>query len=105
MRLTFVLFHYFPYGGLERDMLTMAHACRARGHEVTIYTAAWQGPKPADIAVVELPVRALTNDGRSIAFVGRFREAMRNAPPSVVIGFNKMPGLDVYYAADGCFAH
>jgi UDP-glucose:(heptosyl)LPS alpha-1,3-glucosyltransferase len=105
MRLTFVLFHYFPYGGLERDMLTMASACKQRGHDVTIYTAAWQGPKPADIDVVELPVRALTNHGRSIAFVERFLEALRDIPPSVVVGFNKMPGLDVYYAADVCFAH
>jgi UDP-glucose:(heptosyl)LPS alpha-1,3-glucosyltransferase len=105
MRLTFVLFHYFPYGGLERDMLTMAHACRERGHEITIYTSAWQGPRPADIAVVELPVRALTNHGRGLAFIERFQAALRAAPPSVVVGFNKMPGLDVYYAADVCFAH
>ena len=104
MRLTFVLFHYFPYGGLERDMLTMAHACSQRGHEVTIYTAAWQGPRPDGIAVVELPVRALTNHGRSMAFVARFLAALRTLPPSVVVGFNKMPGLDVYYAADVCFA-
>ena len=28
---------------------------------------------------------------------------LRNKEPSVVIGFNKMPGLDVYFAADPCF--
>jgi UDP-glucose:(heptosyl)LPS alpha-1,3-glucosyltransferase len=105
MRLTFVLFHYFPYGGLERDMLTMARACRQRGHEVTIYTAQWQGPRPADIDVVELPVQARTNHGRSMEFVERLQDALRGAPPSVIVGFNKMPGLDVYYAADTCFAH
>lgn len=105
MRLTFVLFHYFPYGGLERDMLTMARACRARGHDVTIYTADWQGPRPNGIEVVLLPVEARTNHGRAARFVARFIEALRSAPPSVVVGFNKMPGLDVYYAADVCFAH
>lgn len=105
MRLTFVLFHYFPYGGLERDMLTVARTCRQRGHDITIYTSAWQGARPDDIAVVELPVRGLTNHGRSVAFVERFLQALRDMPPSVVVGFNKMPGLDVYYAADTCFAH
>lgn len=105
MRLTFVLFHYFPYGGLERDMLTMARACRQRGHDVTIYTSAWQGPRPDDIPVVELPVAGRTNHGRANAFVARFLDAMRTAPPSVVVGFNKMPGLDVYFAADTCYAH
>lgn len=105
MRLTFVLFHYFPYGGLERDMLTVARACQQRGHEVTIYTSAWQGPKPTDIAIVELPVAARTNHGRANAFVERFIDALRGVAPSVVVGFNKMPGLDVYYAADTCYAH
>jgi UDP-glucose:(heptosyl)LPS alpha-1,3-glucosyltransferase len=105
MRIVFVLFHYFPYGGLERDMLAVARVCRQRGHDVEIYTAAWQGAKPDDITVIELPVRALTNHGRSMAFVARFEEAMRNDSRAVVVGFNKMPGLDVYYAADVCFAH
>lgn len=105
MRLTFVLFHYFPYGGLERDMLTIARICRQRGHDLTIYTSAWQGARPDDIAIVELPVQARTNHGRSVAFVERFLEVLRTTPPSVVVGFNKMPGLDVYYAADVCFAH
>ena len=41
MKLAFVLFRYFPYGGLERDMLAMAKLCRDRGHEITIYTREW----------------------------------------------------------------
>ena len=27
----------------------------------------------------------------------------QRAAGSIIVGFNKMPGLDVYYAADGCF--
>jgi UDP-glucose:(heptosyl)LPS alpha-1,3-glucosyltransferase len=104
MRITFVLFHYFPYGGLERDMLAVARLCQTRGHEVTIYTEHWQGEKPAGLPLVELPVRAFTNHGRNAAFVARFQQAMQRIDPGVVVGFNKMPGLDVYYAADVCFA-
>lgn len=104
MELAFALFKYFPYGGLERDMLAMARVCQARGHQVTIYAGAWQGELPADMRVVQLPVRALTNHGRGMAFVARLREQLRATPRAVVVGFNKMPGLDFYYAADVCFA-
>lgn len=104
MKLAFVLFRYFPYGGLERDMLAMARVCRDRGHEVTIYTREWQGERP-ELPVVELLVRALTNHGRNAAFIRRFQqELIQRGQPDAVVGFNKMPGLDFYYAADVCFA-
>ncbi len=101
--LGFALFHYFPYGGLERDMLTIARACQQRGHDITIYTAAWQGDKPADMRVIELPLRARSNHARAHEFAARLHK-MRDPKHSAMIGFNKMPGLDVYYAADTCFA-
>jgi UDP-glucose:(heptosyl)LPS alpha-1,3-glucosyltransferase len=104
MELAFALFNYFPYGGLERDMLVLAQLCSARGHRVTIYTQEWQGDKPADLAVVELPVHALTNHGRATAFIAKLRRHLEDAPGTVVVGFNKMPGLDFYYAADVCYA-
>lgn len=104
MRLAFTLFHYFPYGGLERDMLAMARACVARGHQVTIYTQRWVGDQPDDIPVVIVPARALTNHGRARAFAQQFQALRAQETLDLVIGFNKMPGLDVYYAADVCFA-
>lgn len=85
-------------------MLAVARLCQTRGHDVTIYTAHWQGDKPADMQIVELQVRALTNHGRNAAFVARFRKVSQTKPADIVVGFNKMPGLDVYYAADVCFA-
>jgi UDP-glucose:(heptosyl)LPS alpha-1,3-glucosyltransferase len=104
MKLLFGLFKYFPYGGLERDMLAVARVCQNHGHEVTIYTAYWQGEKPADMHIVELPVRALSNHGRVAAFSKKFQQVISENPDSLVVGFNKMPGLDFYYAADVCFA-
>ena len=103
--LAFALFNYFPFGGLQKDMLAIARQCVARGHRVTIYTGSWQGERPDDCAVVELPVRGLTNHGRDAAFVQRLQEWLQSLPtPPLRVGFNKMPGLDVYYAADSCFA-
>lgn len=102
MKLAFVLFRYFPYGGLERDMCALAQLMHRRGHEVTIYTRSWEGPRP-DPSVVLLPVRAVTNHASNAAFVRRFQAALP-ADVDAVVGFNKMPGLDFYYVADVCFA-
>jgi UDP-glucose:(heptosyl)LPS alpha-1,3-glucosyltransferase len=103
MNLGFALFHYFPYGGLERDTLTIARLCRARGHDITIYTGGWQGDKPGDMRIVELTLTARSNHARAHEFAMRLKEA-RDPAHTAMIGFNKMPGLDVYYAADVCFA-
>jgi UDP-glucose:(heptosyl)LPS alpha-1,3-glucosyltransferase len=102
LKLAFVLFRYFPYGGLERDMLALAQLMHERGHEVTIYSRSWEGSRP-DLPVVLLPVRAMTNHGSNAAFVRRFLAELP-ADVDAVVGFNKMPGLDFYYAADTCFA-
>lgn len=105
MQLAFALFHYFPYGGLERDMLAIARACLGRGHDVTIYTGSWQGERPADLPVVELGACGRSNHASNADFARRLQRALRERPEAIVVGFNKMPGLHVYYAADTCFAH
>jgi UDP-glucose:(heptosyl)LPS alpha-1,3-glucosyltransferase len=104
MKLAFVLFHYFPYGGLERDMLAIASACAAKGHEVIIYTRHWQGVRPANMVIKEISVSGFTNHGRAVNFAKAYQEALIADPVNLVIGFNKMPGLDIYFAADVCFA-
>ena len=49
MKLAFVLFKYFPYGGLQRDMLRIAAACQQLGYEIHVYTLSWQGDIPDGI--------------------------------------------------------
>jgi UDP-glucose:(heptosyl)LPS alpha-1,3-glucosyltransferase len=46
---------------------------------------------------------ALTNHGQCRDCARRLERALSGAPADLVVGFNKMPGLDVYYAADGCY--
>lgn len=104
MRLAFCLFEHFPHGGLQRNMLAIAGACRERGHEVVIWTRRFEGEPPAGVAVRTLPVRAWTNHGLNEAFHRELEAALARERPDLVVGFNKMPGLDVYYAADTCFA-
>jgi len=104
MKLAFVIFKYFPYGGAQRDMLRIARDCAARGHEVRIYTGQWRGDPPGEgIEVVLLPVSGGLNHRRHRRLIEAITARLRADEPDLVVGFNRMPGLDVYYAADPCF--
>ena len=104
-RLAFCLFKYFPFGGLQRDLVQIAKVCMTRGHQVDIYAGDWKGKVPDGLNVEVLPVRGITNHRRCQAFVKRLPAHLKGRHYDAVVGFNKMPGLDVYFAADPCFAH
>jgi UDP-glucose:(heptosyl)LPS alpha-1,3-glucosyltransferase len=105
MLIAFTIFKYFPYGGIQRDMLRIATQLVEDGHQVRIYTLGWEGPRPLRCEIVIAPVRALTNHGRYRRFAAWTAAALRAHPVDVVVGMNKMPGLDVYFAGDPCFEH
>jgi UDP-glucose:(heptosyl)LPS alpha-1,3-glucosyltransferase len=102
MRLAFAIVSFFPWGGLQRDCLRLARAATDAGHEVTIFTARTRGELPSGLDIRVLPVRAVTNHGRNRRFGRDLRATVGNFDG--VIGFDKMPGLDVLYCADMCFA-
>ena len=103
MNFAFCLFKYFPYGGLQRDFLKIAMTCQNRGHVVRTYTLSWNGEIPAGMEVVVVPVKALTNHILYEKYYDWVQRDLEKHPVDLVIGFNKMPGLDVYYAADSCY--
>jgi UDP-glucose:(heptosyl)LPS alpha-1,3-glucosyltransferase len=53
--------------------------------------------------VIEVPVSAVTNHTRYKRFARWVAADLKWLPAACVVGFNKMPGLDVYYAADSCY--
>jgi len=103
MQLAFTFFKYFPFGGLQRDFLRIALACQARGHAIRVYVLSWQGDIPGGFEVVPVPAKALTNPRRYEKFAAWVRQDLARRPADRVVGFNKMPGLDVYYCADPCY--
>ena len=103
MQLAFCLYKYFPFGGLQRDFLRIALACQARGHTVRVYTLEWSGEVPNGFEVIIVPVSAYSNATRYARFSDWVRGDLVKRPASRVVGFNKMPGLDVYFAADPCY--
>ncbi|MFK3942462.1 glycosyltransferase family 4 protein [Pseudomonas monteilii] len=103
MQLAFVLYKYFPFGGLQRDFMRIALECQARGHQIRVYTLIWEGDVPPGFEVNVAPVKALFNHRRNEKLSAWMAADLARRPVDRLIGFNKMPGLDVYYAADGCF--
>ncbi|MCY1200384.1 Lipopolysaccharide core biosynthesis protein RfaG [compost metagenome] len=103
MQLAFVLYKYFPFGGLQRDFMRIALECQRRGHAVRVYTMIWEGEVPEGFEVLIAPVKALFNHKRNEKFTAWVEADLARRPVDRVVGFNKMPGLDVYYAADPCF--
>ncbi|VAX05525.1 UDP-glucose:(heptosyl) LPS alpha1,3-glucosyltransferase WaaG [hydrothermal vent metagenome] len=103
MKLAFVLFKYFPFGGLQRDMLRIAHVCQTRGHDIHVYCLTWEGAVPAGVELHLLPIKRLTNHAKYEAFHKALQIRLEHDGIEGVIGFNRMPGLDLYYAADACF--
>ena len=104
MRLAFVLDRYFPYGGLQRDAAFIALACQQLGHQVEFLTMNWQGNHIDNFPVHEFPQKNLTNNGKHRSFTADIASYQQHHHYDGIIGFNKMPGLDIYYAADLCFA-
>lgn len=104
MNLCFLIYHYFPYGGQQRDFLRIAQSCARRGHQVSVYTLRWQGEMPADFDITLVPVKSASRLKLYQKFTEWVAGELQSADYDLVIGFNKMPHLQVYFAADSCFA-
>lgn len=104
MKIGFVLFDYFPYGGLQRDCLKTAALCAKRGHTVTLLTRSWQGVVPSDVSVRLFDCHGFT----TVAGIKHFTTQLTRELPRLeldgLVGFNRVTGLDVYYGAERCFA-
>lgn len=102
--IAFCLFKYFPFGGLQRDFYRIAKAVEARGARIRVYVQVWQGKKPQSFEIIQVPVSSKTNHGRDKQYADWVNKHILSNPVDLVVGFNKMPGLDIYYAADVCYA-
>lgn len=103
MHFAFCLYKHFPYSGLSRDMLRIVRECRNRNHEVTIYVGSWEGEKPEGVEVVVLNHYAFTNHTRAAAFHRKLKKALINKQYDALVGFNKIPGVDLYFCGDYCY--
>ena len=99
----FCIFKYFPFGGLERDFTRIIQACQQNGHDIDVYTMKWEGEKPENLRITLIPSKGLTNHSRCNHFVKRFFSIIKTKNYNAIVGFNRMPKLDIYYAGDICY--
>ena len=104
MKFALCLFNYFPYGGLQRDFIKIAEECLYRQHTVQVFTSEWRGEKIANLPVTLVPASGWTNHGRLNTFIQKLATLLNEEKFDAIVGFNKIPGLDIYYAADTCYA-
>ncbi|MDF7670534.1 glycosyltransferase family 4 protein [Orbaceae bacterium ESL0721] len=104
MQLAFCIYNYFPFGGLQRDFLQIAKACQAAGAKIRLYVISWQGEQPDGMDIVFVPRKGFTNHSRNENYAKWVKAHLDKNPVDIVVGFNKMPGLDIYFAGDTCFA-
>lgn len=108
MKFAFIIFKYFPFGGMQRDMLRTANELVKRGHQVEIFTMTWQGElpntkSPASIKVHTLPQKGWFNFMRYQQFIDASFAIINQNQFDYIFGYNRMAGLDAHFAADPCF--
>ena len=103
MRYAFCLFRYVPLGGLQLDCIEIAKECQSQGHQVDFYTITWAGPQLPGSQVFCLPAKGITNHAKAKSFADLLQKELKSGCYDLVVGFNKMPGLDVCYAGDKCY--
>lgn len=104
MKIAMVLNFYFPYGGLQRDFARIARKAIERGHEVVALVEDWQGPALEGVEIRRLAMPSLSNHARIRRFSRAIADIRETAEFDCILGFNRLAGLHVYFAADSCFA-
>ena len=103
MRFGIAISNLSAYGGLQRDCLSISRNIVAAGHEVTILTTEIRGSianPGCSIRIIEANNR--TNPGRDLALGAALKAYRSNFDR--MIGFNKLPMLDIYYSGDRSYA-
>jgi UDP-glucose:(heptosyl)LPS alpha-1,3-glucosyltransferase len=103
MKLAVCLYKFFPFGGLERDFLRIMTMCRDRGYEIDVYIMQWQGDIPDGFNVHIITPQGWSNHRKVASYIEQITPMLEQGDYDLVIGFNKIPGLDLYYAADACY--
>lgn len=85
-------------------MLRIARELVRSGHTVDIYTMSWEGDLPeAGITAHLIKADGLLNHKRYESFIRQVLAEIKNSRFDLIVGFNRMPGLDTYFAADPCY--
>ena len=103
MKLAVCLYKLFPFGGLARDCVRILSLCYAKGAQIDVFVMQCEGEIPEGFNVEVIKPKGLTNHSKVANYIEQIKPKLAKGSYDLVIGFNKMPGLDLYYAADPCY--
>ena len=104
MRFLLAIYKYNPFGGLQRDTLRLIQELNGRGHEVVVFTTAWNGPEPSAGTTLEFvsASKLRSNHSNMLKFADAFRVRRERRDFDVSVAMSRIPGADFYFAADVC---
>ncbi len=103
MNLAFVIYRYFPHGGLQQDLEKIVCECVTRGHKVTVFAGDWQGERIPYANIEIVRHCGLGRYAKLAAFERKTFQRLAEGDFDAIIGFNPMRGLDVYFAGNDSF--
>jgi UDP-glucose:(heptosyl)LPS alpha-1,3-glucosyltransferase len=103
MKIGFVLYDYYPFGGLQEDCLATAMAVTEGGHEAHIFTRTWKGECPDNVHAHLLGETGWSNTARNDHFFKALERELPKHNLDGVVAFNRIPQSDIYFAADPCY--
>ena len=103
MRLALLLYHYDSQGPVSRNVRHFAAELQQRGHDCRVYYLSWQGEPLPGAELRRVPVRALREYRREERYRDWVRRDLEVDPVDGVVGFDLLPGLDVYFTAGPCY--
>ena len=100
-KVAFSIFKYFPYGGLQLDMMRIAREFVRRNIEVVIFCMIWDAPEPPEgISYREIPPHGLSNHRKARNFESDLQELLTTEKFIAHVAFNRLTPADWYFAAD-----
>ena len=106
MKIALACHSFKVLGGRERDCLEIARGLAQLGHDITILTTDSPPAESGGRVKVELLAQGgWSNHGRIAHFAERVQRWRSGSKPDAIIGFDRLPGLDFYYAAGQPWPH
>ncbi|HNS81664.1 MAG TPA: glycosyltransferase family 4 protein [Kiritimatiellia bacterium] len=101
MKIAFVKQKYVPFGGGELYLERLAGACRDRGDEVHLITAAWPGNRVSAFTVHPVPVRNWSHASVARSFSHNLKEIIRSVGFDVVFSLDRTEQQHIWRAGEG----
>ena len=102
MNTALIIYKFFARGGTQRDLVRTANALLKRNAGVEVICAECSDPLPEGCKCTVLPVKGRSNHCRMKNFESAVKAYLADHPADAVLGFARMSGLDLYFAADDC---